>query len=105
MRALLGRVVLIVVYVKPCVSCKSEICHFPQSRGAPALEPNALGSLLPDALPQAGETDVGLRTLTLAGEPLQYGHFPVCRSPAQQLWDLIRLGKYPSSCALIVASS
>ena len=49
--------------------------------------------------PQAGETDAGLRTLALAGEPLQCSSFPGCRAPAQQLWDLIRSGNYPSSCS------
>ena len=31
--------------------------------------------------PQAGEPDMGLRTLTPLGEPLRNNYFPVCVSP------------------------
>ena len=32
---------------------------------------------------QAGEPDVGVRTLILVGDPLQYNYFPVCQLPPQ----------------------
>ena len=70
------------------VLSKSRVC-FPQSCGAPALEPHwpqsqmlwELLLLMPD--PQVEEPDLGLRTLTPVGEPLQYNYFPVCQLPTQ----------------------
>ena len=61
--------------------------YFPQFHGAPALKPAGFQSqmglclLIPD--PQAGESDVELRTFTPAGDPLQYNYCPVCGSPTQ----------------------
>ena len=44
-------------------------------------------SPLPD--PQAGKSDMGLRTFTPVGELLWYNYFPVCGSTTQHVWDLI----------------
>ena len=57
---------------------------------------------MPD--PQARQPDVGLRTLSPVGEPLQYNYFPVCGSPTQWVWDLSILQKHPWY-HLVVASS
>ena len=45
--------------------------HWPQSQMFWRL-------LLPMPRPQAGEPDLGLKTLTPMGEPLWYNYFPVC---------------------------
>ena len=69
-----------------CEPSKSRIC-FPQSCGASALKPCLfqsqvlLGFLLPVPDLQAGEPDMGLRTLTPVGDSQQYNYFTVCRSP------------------------
>lgn len=42
-----------------------------------------LWGLLPIPDLQAWESDVGLGTLTLVAEPLQYSYFPVCGLPIQ----------------------
>ena len=56
------------------------------------------GVLLPIPGPQAGEPDMGLRSLTPVGEPLQYSCFPVCGLPTRQVWDLLISQKHPSYC-------
>ena len=47
------------------------------------------GLVLPLPEPQAGEPEVGLRTLTPVGEPLRYISFPVCGSPTGMWFDFI----------------
>ena len=62
------------------------------------------GFLLPIPDPQAGEPDVGLRTLNPVGEPLQYYYFTICVSPSWKVWDLLISQKH-TSYSLVVASS
>lgn len=54
--------------------------------------------LVPD--PWAGEPDVGLRTLTPVGEPLQCNYSPVCGSPTPRgmEFDYIQVVVVPSLC-------
>ena len=58
-----------------CALQEWSLC-FPLSHRTPALKPcwplkpNALGAPPPDVLPQAGGSDVALRTLTPVGELL-----------------------------------
>ena len=76
--------------------CIPQSCEFLRSNSA-GLQTQMLWSLLllmPDA--QAGEPDVGLRTLTPVGELLWYNYFQVCGSPTWQLWDLILSWLRPS---------
>ena len=54
--------------------------------------------------PQAVEPDVRLRTFTPVVKPLWYNYFPVCRSPTQQVWDLILSQLHPYYL-LVMASS
>lgn len=53
---------------------------------------------------QAGEHDMGFRTLLPVGEPLWHSYIPVCGSLTQWVWDLLMLQKSPSY-SLIVASA
>ena len=76
------------MHKKPVCTFQEWSLCFPQSCGAPAHKPswpsvpNATGILLPMPDPQAWDPDVGLRTLTPMGEPLeQYSYFPVCGHP------------------------
>ena len=93
--------------------CTLQECSFcfPKSCGVPAIKPhwppkpNAVGAPLPDVRPQTREPDVGLRTLTLVGEPLQYNYFPVCGSPTWWLWDLIVLWTCLSYHLAVASSS
>ena len=51
---------------------------------------------MPD--PQAGESDMGLRTIV--GKAMLY-NFPVCGSPTQHVWDLkyiVKVSLLPSHC-------
>ena len=72
------------------------------------LKPNALGAHLPGARPPGcGEPDMGLRTLTPVGEPLQYNYSSVCGLPSWGLWDFIisRVHpSYPSHCGFFFMS-
>ena len=76
-----------------------------QSCGVPALKPTGLQSqmfwrlLLPMPRPQAGEPDLGLKTLTPMGESLWYNYFPVC---GQQVWNMIISWKHPSLVAHMI---
>lgn len=54
--------------------------------------------------PWAGEPDVGLRTLTPVGEPLQYNYCPVCGSPNCGVQDLIELRFTPPAHLVVVPS-
>lgn len=68
-----------------------SVC-FPQSHGAPSVKPcwplNQMlwGLLLP--MPDS-QADVGLRTLTCVGEPLQNNYSPVYESLTHVVGDLI----------------
>lgn len=61
-----------------CVPSKSDVCISPSPMGLLQLnpggltKPNALGAHLPVPEAWVGEPDMGLRTLTPVGEPLQY---------------------------------
>ena len=68
-----------------------------------ASKPSALGLLLPKPDPKPGEPDLGLKTLTLVREHLQYNYFPVCRSPTWRVCYMIILWKHPYR-RLVVAS-
>ena len=48
-----------------------------------------LGLLLPVPDPEEWEPDMGLRTLTPAGESLWYSYFPVCWLPTWWLWGCL----------------
>ena len=90
------------IHLKPFMCSLRVESVFPQSCGASALKPHwpqnqmlwGLLLLMPD--PQVEEPDMGLRTLTPVGEPLQYNYFPVCKLPTQWVWDLIKSWKCPS---------
>ena len=80
----------------PVCTFQKQILCFPQFCGISAMKLHwpskldSLGALPPIARPpQAGEPDVGLRTLTPVGECLWYNYFPVCAQPIQCVWDLI----------------
>ena len=82
--------------------CTFKSFCFPQSCGAPAIKPhwlsqtNVLGGLISPMLdPWAGEPNVGLRTLTPVGEPLQYNYSAVWGSP---IWGR------PPACLSVVSS-
>ena len=78
-----------------CVPSKSGVSISPSPAAFLHSSPTGLQSQmlwglllsLPD--PQAGEPDVGLRTLTPVREPLWYNCFPVCGSPTWRVWNLI----------------
>ena len=58
------------------------------------------GLLLPMPHSQVGESDVGLRTLTIVGKAMWY-NFPVSGSPTQHVWDLnyiVKASLLPSHC-------
>ena len=78
-------------------SSRAELLH-----SSPAgLQSQMLwGFLLRMPDPQAGDPDMGLRTLTLVGKPLQYNYFPVCGSPTQWVWDLIMSKSTPPAVFL-----
>lgn len=92
-----------------CALWMWSLC-LPQSCGAPSLKPCwpsiqifwGFFLLMPDL--QAGDPDMGLGTLTPAGEPVWYNYFLVCGLPTWQVWDLIMMWKCPS-CHLIVPYS
>ena len=90
-----------------CASFKSKVCIYPSPLGLPNLRLAVLQSqmlqwlVFPVHDPWAGKPDVGLRTLTPVGEPLQYNFSPVCGLPPLGMWDLIILRvcpSYPSCC-------
>ena len=98
------------VYVKPCAyppriesasPSPMELLHL---RPAGFQSQMLWGFLLPIPDPQAGEGDMGLRTLTLVGEPLWYNYFPVCGLPTQNVWDLIMSQKLPSFYLVVACS-
>ena len=78
-----------------CVSFRSEASLSPSPVGLLRLSSAGLrtqmlwGVLFPVLDPQAGEPDVGLRTLAPAGEPLPHNYSPVRASPHLGAWDLI----------------
>ena len=47
------------------------------------------GLLLPRPNPQVWDLHMGLRNLTLVGEPLQYIYFPVCGLPTWWVWGCL----------------
>ena len=57
---------------------------------------------MPD--PQAGEPCVGLRTLTLVGEPLRYNYFSSLGVAYLAVMDLL-MSQMPPSYHLVVTSS
>ena len=73
-----------------CVPLKSKVSISPSSLGLPKLSPAGLQSQMLWGLvflvqdPWAGTPDVGLRPLTLVGEPLQWNYSPVCGSPTRE---------------------
>ena len=77
----------------------SEVSISPQYYGAPEMKPhwlsnsNALGAHLPGA--QAGESKLGVRTLTPGGEHLQYRYSPVYGLHLG-VWGLIISQVHPS---------
>ena len=75
-----------------CASQEWSLC-FPQSYGGPVIKfhrpskSDSLGILSTFADPQAGESDVGLRTFTTVWELLWYYCSPVCGSPDKyRIW-------------------
>lgn len=78
---------------------------FTPSWGASALKPwcpstqMLQGILLPMPKPQAGETDMGFRSLTPVGEPLWYSYFPVYMSPTSG-YEIVKVPLLPSLCGL-----
>ena len=80
-----------------CASSKNGVSASPSPvellQSSPAgLQSQMLWGLLPLMPdPQAGEPDMGLRTLTPVGELLQYNYSPVCGLPTQRLWALFIL--------------
>ena len=77
-----------------CASFKSEVSISPSSVGLLQLTCTGLQSQMLWGLvflqePRAGEADVGLRTLTPVGGPLQYDFSPVSGLPNQVVWDVI----------------
>lgn len=54
------------------------------------------GLLLLMSDPQAEEPDVGVRTLILVGDPLQYNYFPVCGLATWQIHYLVISEQCPS---------
>ena len=54
---------------------------------------------MPD--PQAGEPDVGLRTLTFMEEPLQYNYFSVCVSAGIGFDYILKVALLLSHCSFL----
>ena len=84
-----------------CVSFKSEVPISPSPVRFLQLSPVGLQSQMFWGLflmqePHAGEPDMGLRTLTPVGEPLQYNYSPIRGLPTWGVWDLIILRVRPS---------
>ena len=99
------------VHMKPCVHPPRVESVFPPVLWSSCTQaPLAFkakcsgGSSSQCQTPRLGEPDVGFRTLTPVGEPLQYNYFPVCMSSTWHVWDLIVSQKCPSY-HLVVASS
>ena len=78
--------------------------EFLQSNPAGLQSQILCGLLLPLPDPQAGKSDVGLRTFTSVGQLLWYNHFPIYGSCTQQVWDLILSWLCPSY-RFVMASS
>ena len=77
-----------------CAPFKSEVSYFPSPVGLLQLSPAGFQSQMLWGLIllvldlQTGEPDVGLRTLTAVGEPLQYNYSPgVCCPPKGEVWN------------------
>ena len=92
-----------------CALSKSGVSVFPslvelQHSSPTGLQNQCSGGSSQCQTPQAGEPDMGLRTLIPVGDPLQYDYFPVCGLPTWQVWNWIRSWQHPSY-HLVVASS
>ena len=93
-----------------CAFSKSGVSFSPSPVELPWSRPTGLqsqmlrGLIFPMSDPQAGESEVVLRTLTSVGKLLWYNNSRVCWLPTQVVWVLSILQVHPFYCLFVISS-